>query len=198
MLEKDPESRLIAYADESFREHPTEGFYVFAAVVVALDVEEPARELLRGLRGTRGISKVHWNEMDRGEQKDAAQRVARVGGFHVVTVGSPVPQRRQERARAACIKALVPELHGFGVEEMLIEARAPVLNRRDVLTVQGARFALPKGNRFRVEHVLGSVEPLLWAADIAAGAVGANLQGERVHLELLDDRVYVLEVDTDC
>lgn len=72
--------------------------------------------------------------MDRGEQKNAAQRLAQVEGL---------PQRRQERARSACLKALVPELHGFGIEELLIEARAPVLNQRDVSTVLGARLALP-------------------------------------------------------
>lgn len=48
-------------------------------------------------------------------------------GFHVVAVGNPVPRRRQERARAACLTALVGELHGFGVQYLLIEVRAPAV-----------------------------------------------------------------------
>lgn len=197
-MECGPESRRVAYGDESFREHPAEGFYVFAAVIVELGAQDLARDMLHELRGTRHISKVHWNEMDRGEQKNAAQRLAQVEGFHIVAVGSPVPQRRQERARSACLKALVPELHGFGIEELLIEARAPVLNQRDVSTVLGARLALPKGSVFHIEHLPGSADPLLWAADVVAGAVRASRQGDPVHLTLLSKRVYLLEVDTGC
>lgn len=53
-----PESRRVAYGDESFREHPAEGFYVFAAVVVEFGAQDLARDMLRELRGTRHISKV--------------------------------------------------------------------------------------------------------------------------------------------
>ena len=117
--------------------------------------------------------------MDRLQQKDAAHRVAGIEGFHVVAVGTPVPRRRQERARAACLRALVSALHGFGVQQLLIEARAPDLNRRDVATVQGARFALPKGSRFRVDHIPGSAEPLLWVADVVASVVRSAAKAVR-------------------
>jgi hypothetical protein len=113
---------------------------------------------MRRLLGSRRTTKLHWHEMDRLQQKDATHRVAGIEGFHVVAVGAPVPRRRQQRARTACLTALVGELHGFGVQHLLIEAQAAHLNRRDVATVQGARFALPKGSRFRVDHIPGSAE----------------------------------------
>jgi hypothetical protein len=72
---------------------------------------------------------LHGHEMDRVQQKDAAHCVAGTEGFHVVAVGSPVPRRRQERARAACLTALVGELHGCGVQRLLIKARAADFNR---------------------------------------------------------------------
>jgi hypothetical protein len=153
---------------------------------------------MRRLLGSRRTNKLHWHEMDRLQQKDAAYSVAGIVGFHVVTVGAPVPRRRQERARAAYLAALVSELHGRGVEHLLIEARAAKLNRRDVTTVQDARFALPQGSNFRVDHLAGSAEPLLWIADIVAGAVRSSHQGGPASLELLGERVYILEVPTGC
>lgn len=75
--------------------------------------------------------------MDRLQQKDAAYCIAGIEGFHVVAVGSPMPCRRQEHARPACLTALVGELPGFGVQHLVIEAGGPDLNRRDVATVQG-------------------------------------------------------------
>jgi hypothetical protein len=193
-----PTTPPMAFADESFREDPTEGVYVLAAAVLEVRAQQPARELMRRLLGSRRTNKLHWHEMDRLQQKDAAYRVAGIKGFHVVAVGAPVPRRRQERARATCLTALVGELHGFGVQHLLIEARSANLNRRDVATVQGARFALPKGNHFRVDHVPGSAEPLLWVADVVAGVVRASRQGSPIQLELLGERVHVLEVPTGC
>jgi len=70
------------------------------------------------------------------------KQVAVLDCLHVVVIGSPVPQRRQERARAACLTRLVLELHGMGVRQLLMEAREQELNRRDVHAVAGARFLL--------------------------------------------------------
>jgi NADPH:quinone reductase-like Zn-dependent oxidoreductase len=84
------------------------------------------------------------------------------------------------------------------VQHLLIEARAANLNRRDVATVQGARFALPRGSHFRVDHIPGSAEPLLWVADGVAGVVRASRQGSPVGIELLGEHVHVLEVPTSC
>ncbi|MDQ2881448.1 MAG: hypothetical protein M3Y48_09485 [Actinomycetota bacterium] len=188
----------MAFADESFREDPTTGCYVLAAAVLEEESLQPARELMRRLLGSRRTSKLHWHEMDRLQQKDAAYSVAGIEGFHVVAVGAPVPHRRQERARAACLAALVSELHGRGVEHLLIEARAAKLNDRDIRTVQGARFTLPQASNFRVDHLPGSAEPLLWIADIVAGAVRSSRQGGPTPLELLGERVHILEVPTSC
>jgi hypothetical protein len=188
----------MAFADESFREDSVRGVYVLAATVLEYETQEPTRALMRHLLGSRRTGKLHWHEMDRLQRKDATHRVADIEGIHVVALGTPVPRRRQERARAACLTALVGALHGLGVQHLLIEARSAKLNRRDVATVRGARFALPKGSQFRVDHVPGSVEPLLWVADIVAGAVRASIQGNSAQVELLGERVHVLNVTTGC
>ena len=193
-----PTTPLVAFADESFREDSTQGCYVLAASVLDHSAQEPAREVMRRLLGSRRTAKLHWHEMDRLQQKNAAHHVASITGLHVVALGTPVPRRRQERARAACLTALVSALHGFGVRHLLMEARAPELNRRDIATVQGARFALPPGSNFWVDHVSGSAEPLLWVADIVAGTVRASHQDSSVQLELLGEHVHLVRVPTGC
>ncbi|MGH3985615.1 MAG: hypothetical protein ACRDST_23775 [Pseudonocardiaceae bacterium] len=49
-----PPHRPMAFADESFREDPTKGFYVLAAAVLEVRAQQPARELMRRLLGSRG------------------------------------------------------------------------------------------------------------------------------------------------
>jgi hypothetical protein len=88
-----------AWSDESFQEKDSDGFYIIAAAVINPDVTDQAREAMRSLRGGRATSKAHWTEMDTRERKHAAKAVAGIGGLHVVAVGSPVPVRKQERAR---------------------------------------------------------------------------------------------------
>ncbi|WP_030171346.1 hypothetical protein [Spirillospora albida] len=188
-----------AWSDESFQEKDSDGFYIIAAAVIEPTAMESARESMRRLRGDRVTPKAHWTEMDRREREHAAQAVADIGGLHVVAVGSPVPARRQERARGKCLTELIVQLHGFDVGHLFMEARQAVLNRRDVETVQHTRrYWLPQGTRFRVEHVAGSSEPLLWVADVVAGACRAERLGEGMYREALGDAVLDFEVGTDC
>ncbi|KAB7833570.1 hypothetical protein FRZ00_33265 [Streptomyces mobaraensis] len=124
-----------------------------------------------------------------------ARAVAALDGLHVVAVGAPVRPRRQERARAHCLNLLVCELHGFKVGHLFMEARDPVLNARDVATVQQARYALPRDARFRLDHLPGAAEPLLWVADIVAGAVRAEKLGDPRYRALLGERVIDFPVE---
>jgi len=186
----------MAYADESFHEAPEGGFYVLAAAVFDARVHNSVRVTMRELRGKRKTAKLHWREMDVRQRSHAAATVAAVDGFHVVTIGTPVPRSRQERARAKCLNRLVIELHSRAVTELVIESRTQALNARDVATVRGARYCLPDGARFHVDHLPGHDEPLLWAADVVAGAVRAHRQGEERFRQMLESRLHEIELDT--
>ncbi|MGH3520069.1 MAG: hypothetical protein ACRDQ7_22320 [Haloechinothrix sp.] len=188
-----------AFVDESFQEAPIGGFYVLAAAVFDLPAHDPARAAMLALRakqGGRAVRKVHWSEMDAQRRRHAAKTVADT--FHLVAIGVPVPRRRQERARAMCLRHLVVELHGYGVTELFMESRTPTLDRRDIQTVAGTRFLLPKGVLFRVSHQAGAEEPLFWGADIVAGAVRAHYEGDPESRLLLKERLYEIQVDTGC
>ena len=186
----------VAYTDESFHEADHGGFYVLAAAVFDETTHDTVRTAMQALRGKRRTPKLHWNEMDTRQQASAAATVAALDGFHIVTVGTPVPRTRQERARAMCLTRLVAELHSYSVTDLVIEARTTQLDARDITTVRGARFTLPKGSRFHVVHVAGNQEPLLWSADIVAGAVRAHHQGDGTHRRKLEHCLYEVELDT--
>ncbi|MBL3667476.1 hypothetical protein JL475_16065 [Streptomyces sp. M2CJ-2] len=188
-----------AWLDESFREHETAGFYIIAATILEPSTADATRETMRRLKGPRNTAKLHWNEMDRTERKDAARLVAQQDGLHVVSVGSPVPRRKQERARSKCLLTLIFELHGFGVGRLCLEAREAELNARDIRTIATARqTVLPKGIQMRAHHIPGAAEPLLWVSDIVAGAVRAQRQGDSRYTDLLGQTLIDFDVDTDC
>lgn len=178
-----------AWSDESFQEHDSSGFYIIAAAIVPAAAEETARAEMLRLRGKHAPAKLHWTKRDAKERIELAQVVSALEGLHVVAVGTPVRPRRQERARAQCLSQLIRELHGFGVERLFMEAREAELNARDIATMRHARFGLPKGAPFRLDHLYGAAEPLLWVADVVAGAVRAEKLGEPRYREILSDRV---------
>lgn len=79
-----------------------------------------------------------------------------------------------------------------------MEAREQELNERDVRTVTGARFLLPRGSEFRVDHEFGLRDPALWAADLLAGVARAHQLGDSAYWEALADHVDEIKVVTDC
>lgn len=179
--------------DESFLEHPVAGFYVLAAALFDGD-EEQAREAMLELRAPMSPEKLHWTQMGPKDRQQAVEVVSSLAGLHLVTVGAPVPQRRQERARALSLRRLVFELHGAGVTRVMVEARPDNLNRRDVETVRAARHDLPRGTELHIEHKRGSAEPLFWIADIVAGAVRAERTGTAEYRSTLGAAVEVIDL----
>lgn len=182
----------VAHLDESFREGDRSGFYVLAAAVFETDHDQ-AREAMRTLRGRRRTAKLHWHEMDERDRHAAASTAVSLGAY-LVAIGAPVPPRSQERARRIVLRRLVTELHGLGIAEITAESRGSVLDRRDVELVRSVRYDLPKGTKIRLEHVRGETEPLLWVADIVAGAVRAARQGATSYRDVLADRLTLFEI----
>ncbi|MFD2078046.1 hypothetical protein SAMN05421678_108222 [Actinopolymorpha cephalotaxi] len=188
-----------AWADESFAESDDgKGVYVVAAALFEGELNH-VRHVMRGIRTRQHQDKLHWSKMDPAERRKAAEQVAAIGGLNIVAIASPVPRRRQERARAACLGALVPELHGYEVTRLYVESRGQVLDRRDVDVVRACRWSAPASPPLRLEHRRGAAEPLLWVADIVAGACRSHRQGrEPEYREALGDLVYDIEVDSGC
>ena len=144
-------------------------------------------------------AKLHWAEMNSQQKKRAASEVAGIDSLHLVVVGAPVPPRRQERARAQCLKKLADELRELQVGELVLERRTDKLDYRDRQTLGGLRMSLPKGTAFpEYSHRPGTDVPQLWIADIIAGAVRMHRQGDSQYRDVLAERVYEINVATGC
>ena len=85
-----------------------------------------------------------------------------------VAAGAVHP-RQQEAARVKVLQRLLHVLdRREGVHEVIIEARAPALNRRDAITIARARARGTVSTDLRYEHRRKSEDPGLWAADVVA------------------------------
>ncbi len=111
---------------------------------------------------------------------------------------SPTTGRRQERSRALCLAAVAGDLARADVDQLVLEAREEHLNRRDLVTLVGAKAAGVIPEHFRYGFAASTEEPLLWAADALAGAVGGWVVGEAdtylAHLRPADLHVQRVEV----
>jgi hypothetical protein len=181
-----------AYVDESLRLTGA-GWYVLAAVVVPGARADDVRTALRaGPPG--GRRRYHWHDEDARSREAMAARIGALRLDAVVVVTTPVTPRRSERARRHCLLRLLWELEQRGVGDVLLESR----RERDVTD----REVIGHGHRSghvsaALRHEFGRPkdEPLLWLADVVAGAVArAVAEDDPTYLDLLDERIVVLAV----
>jgi hypothetical protein len=162
-----------AWLDESM--HVKAGLYLLAAAVCEPDCQ-PIRDTLRSLLDD-GQPRLHWsNESPERRQKISAT-VATIDMAAVVVIGTPLPKRNQERARAVCMESMLVHLHSMGVENVLFEQRDQAGNARDGRIVDSIRGKSLIPVRMRVDWGRPLEEPMLWLPDVVAGAAGAD----RVH-----------------
>lgn len=144
----------------------TTGIYVLLAVVVLPNGgHDEVRDQLRGLLPPR-VRSLHWHRERRPERRREIIAVLNQLDMEVhAAVAHPVPARRQEQARAACLTAILMDLPDLGV--LHIEARTDSLNLRDRHTLLNARRS---GTNIpgTVLHQRKTDDPLLWAADAGA------------------------------
>jgi hypothetical protein len=187
---------LEAFVDESYDDRSVPGFYVLAAALLPADRHAELREAMLAVRARGRTSKLHWYAMEQQEKLDVAKRIGDFREMHIVTVGTPVLQQKQERGRALCLRQLVMELHSAGVTRLVAEGRQSGLDARDVDTVRRTRqHMLPKGAAIRIEHQRGALEPLLWISDMVAGAVRARMQGNPAFFEPLEHCILEVPVE---
>lgn len=168
---------IWAVVDESTR--PDERLYVLAAVLVDADLADAHRAVLRSLV-PKGQRRLHWR--DEREKRRELLAVT-CGGLDldiIVVIGTEMDPSRQERARRKCAERLLWWLKGYGVERVIFETRGPSGDSKDRRLVEALRGRTDLPHAVRVTWASPWQEPLLWLADIAAGAA--------VMAELGDDR----------
>lgn len=151
--------------------------YILAAVVADPRKCEEMRSSMTSLRVGKE-PKLHWHA-----EKTARRRkiVTTVAGFDInsiVVIATPLDERRQERARAQCLDALLIELDHIGVRRVYLEQREKTLNRRDLQHIDRLRGTRTISASLRIDVARPSVEPMLWIPDTICGSVGAAQHGE--------------------
>ena len=161
----------IAFVDESAH-GGSGGLYVIAAAVVVDASADEIRAALRRLL-LRGQVRFHWRDESTPRRRRMLEMIASLGLECRAYVRAPVAKRHQDRARRLCLEALVWDLRDRGIDELVIETRGLVPDRRDSLAIRDARRAKVASPALRYRFGRPKDEPLLWIPDAIAGAISA-------------------------
>jgi hypothetical protein len=171
----DPRSAGTAYVDESLR--VSSGLYILAAVIVADQDADQHRAALRELLYRRQ-ARLHWRDESSRRRRQLVAAVSGLDLAGVVVIAAGMTPARQERARRKCIDRLLTELVSRGIASVVFERRHRELDARDrgMVTALRRQKALPAA--FAAAWQSPADEPLLWLADIAAGAAALAETGD--------------------
>lgn len=129
-------------------------------------------EELRARFGTG--PRFHFRNESEERRQTMLGQIAECGLATSGYVAQPVPSRRQPRARSLCLKALLWDLNGWGVSELIIESRQRHNDRRDGILIVSAQRSGIAARDLRYGWETPSGNPMLWVADAVAGVVAAN------------------------
>jgi hypothetical protein len=176
---------VLALVDESIRAVGDGGgslYIVAAAIVLPEEVASCRARISAAFQRPRPF---HWRAEERGDRGRMIEAVVEIGLGAVVCDCRAGRLGAQERARARCLHALLWDLRD-GVSEVLIDTRGPHADRRDRRTLRQAQRTGAVPRHLRYDFRSPREEPLLWAADAIAGAVGDRLaKGDASYYELL-------------
>jgi hypothetical protein len=139
---------------------------------------------------------LHWAKESAERRGSIIAVLAELEVFYVVVIHEGDITARPERRRRKCLEYLLWCLSRAGVSEIVIEGREKTQNRRDrdLLAVLLARHHIAR--RPWIRHVAGSIEPLLWIADCAAGAVVAERCGDARYFKRLADATEIHRISS--
>lgn len=169
------------------------GLYAIAASVVEDAMMDNLRDAMTTLVHNR--LPFHWREAGPRQRLAAVELLSRLDAVHYVVVGTRLDNSRQERHRRKCLQRLLWELEQFGVSRVLLDARRRQQNTADLVAVSAWRAQRVLGSQLRVDHVQAATEPLVWMADIVAGAVNsARGDGNEQYLKPLEAMLHEVTI----
>lgn len=159
----------IAYGDESVRMVGSPPFYMLGASLIEADSVSELERVFASMPAS--ARKLHWREMSRDKQRESLRALSSIERADIVVIASPLPGRKQERARRKCLEALLPTLEQRGIERLVLESRRPGSDKLDLDYASYARGS-HLINSIRIDHEYGADQPKLWVADQILGAMG--------------------------
>ncbi|WP_372491874.1 hypothetical protein [Nocardiopsis dassonvillei] len=168
--------------------------YLLAAAVFEDHVCDDARAIRRDLK-LKEDRKLHWHKESHPRRRNIVSRISDLEVIHMVIVRNGRPGERSERRRRKCLEKLFCELESADVAKAVLEARERKQNLSDVQMLQSMRSRRLLRTDFRIEHLPGPAEELLWVADAVAGAVTAKRCGNSEFLDVLGSCLELHEID---
>ncbi|MDN5898572.1 MAG: hypothetical protein L0H74_00720 [Brachybacterium sp.] len=184
-----------AFIDESEPHGRSPGTYLLAAALIQTDELENVRGAVAPFLRP-GQKKIHWHDENSRSRRDLVAAVAQLEAIHLVVVRDGAePTEKSERRRRKCLERLLWSLDAnYGVNWATIEARQQRQNESDRYIHNRMRARQEISSTLRMDHTPGPKEPLLWVADIVAGAFIAHRCGDEVGYAALDDLVDIEEI----
>lgn len=179
----------VAFGDESVRFLASPQAYVMAAAVMDVSVIAEVRQAIGDL--TLKGTPFHWHNESRQRRQLAVETLAALPALHLVVAGTPMTQPKQDRARNTCLDVLYPLLDAADITEFVMDTRGRKADGRDLLALRHSRSKRLVTGALRLNFADTADEPLLIAADIAAGTVGEALEGNPVYAQIIE---HLLEV----
>jgi len=175
----------LAFVDESESQPSKDpGVYILAAVLLDPADAADARDTLRRLR-TRRVAKAHWHDADQSLRERMVHVVAALPLDICIVTHTDDVATRSERRRRHALRTLLMHFRAQGVDHIALESRGAISDRRDIAFMNGIRSQRLVAPEQRIEHIPGPEEPLLWAADIVAGATVQHRVGAPQYLKTL-------------
>jgi hypothetical protein len=171
---------LHAWVDESMHvagNSLDEGVYLLAATVADVNQLADIRDRLRGLI-IGANQRLHWRDESSKRRRTIAATIAEYEIAHTVVIGTPLNERKQERARRICMELMLMELDRRGVHQVWIESRKASQDLRDMKMLDAVRSTRLIGDGLRFDFERPTAEPMLWIPDAVAGALGAALKSD--------------------
>jgi hypothetical protein len=179
---------MPAWVDESV--NVRHGVYLLGAYFCTPDQEEGTRRaVINSPLGQR--RRFHWRNERRALRRSAQELLEALPGELILVNGVGLTNSRQERARQLCVRELLLFLETVGVTHVIFERRDPLLNRRDIRTLEGLRGAQWIGPATHLSHGDPHKDQLLWIPDALCGLSSrALVAGEKpsgpIHVITID------------
>ncbi|TLG18128.1 DUF3800 domain-containing protein [Nocardia cyriacigeorgica] len=174
---------LTAWGDESGSQPSRDpDTYLVAAVLIDSGDVPPVRCAMDALR-LPDEKKVHWHSSTDSRREDLVAALVDIPAMSVVVVHHQA-RAGDRRHRRKCLEYLFPELARMPCDRLTLESRGPQDNS-DLDLVQKFRSRKIIGSGFRVNHLAGPAEPMLWIADVVCGAVVQHRVGNPRYLDKL-------------
>lgn len=200
--------RPVGFVDESMRLNPHLGvpFYTMTGVLIEHDnLQDVRRAVLATGRSTGGKAWHTTDAYEQGRHEQIERMVALVAErseWSIVTVDAPIqtPGGAGEiQARAACLRALVPELtRGTrGARTLILDHRTEAGDKDDLRIAAELRGSGIIGRDVLVRHSSDDLEPLLCTPDVAGWAARRLLTVDETRwIEPARDAVTIIHAGT--